>query len=768
MSTSAVNFSSSASHPVGSSGAHLLPLTNRCEESKSPYVRSHASNPTAWQLWTPETLALAKETNRLIFVSIGYSACHWCHVMAHESFADERVARLLNENFIPIKIDREERPDIDKVYMDFLQATSGGGGWPLNVFVTPDLEPIFGGTYWPGPESERAKGAQGAGFEDILKRVASAWKEQEQRCRESAKQITAQLKEFAQEGTLSGPTKSQELGQGDDDALELELLEDAYQHYRARFDKTFGGFGSAPKFPTPSHLAFLLRLGEWDGIVKDVVGEDEVQNARAMAVKTLEHMARGGIKDQIGNGFARYSVTRDWSLPHFEKMLYDNAQLLSLYLDAWLITSNPLFLDTVHDIATYLTSPPIQSSTGGFHASEDADSAPSAYDSEHKEGAFYVWSSSSFHKAIEDDKMAEICARYWNVREDGNVSPRYDVQSELEGQNTLSVTCTIPELAKEFAISESDAVKSVTTGRAQLLAWRERERPRPHLDDKIVVSWNGLAISALARTATALADSDPQASKTYLAAAESATIFISRELYDTSSKTLRRVYREGAGATNGFADDYAFLISGLIDLYEATFNDAYLSWADDLQKTQNALFLDQKRGGYYGTPEHQADILIRSKDAMDNAEPSANGASAGNLFRLAALLEDHSYAALANRTLRAFEVEMGQHPGLFTGLMSGIVCARLGVKPVVIAGPDDGSSNGEVSQALRTLRSMCRPGSTVVRIGGAQAQSDWLRSRNEVLAQVDPQRQMVQVCEGTSCKLIKASEIVEILKGTHV
>ena len=241
--------------------------------------------------------------------------------MAAESFANDRIAQLLNEHFIPIKIDREERPDIDKVYMDFLQATSGGGGWPLNCFVTPDLEPIFGGTYWAGPESERkGKGGQ-AGFEDILKKVASAWKEQEQRCRDSARQITEQLREFAQEGTLSGPGKSQELANGDEeDELELELCEEAYQHFVERYDEKYGGFGSAPKFPTPSHLSALLRLGEWDGIVKDVVGEDEVANARAMTVKTLSRMARGGIKDQVGNGFARYSVTRDWSLPHFEKM----------------------------------------------------------------------------------------------------------------------------------------------------------------------------------------------------------------------------------------------------------------------------------------------------------------------------------------------------------------------------------------------------------------------------------------------------------------
>lgn len=246
--------------------------------------------------------------------------------MASESFAHDRIAQLLNESFIPIKIDREERPDIDKVYMDFLQATSGGGGWPLNCFVTPDLEPIFGGTYWAGPDSERnGRGGQ-AGFEDILKKVGLAWKEQEKRCRDSARQITEQLREFAQEGTLSGPGKSQVLDEGqgqdndDDDELELELLEDAYQHYVERFDEKYAGFGSAPKFPTPSHLSFLLRLGEWDGIVKDVVGEEEVENAKNMVLKTLESMAKGGIKDQIGTGFARYSVTRDWSLPHFEKM----------------------------------------------------------------------------------------------------------------------------------------------------------------------------------------------------------------------------------------------------------------------------------------------------------------------------------------------------------------------------------------------------------------------------------------------------------------
>lgn len=275
------------------------------------------SNPTAWQLWNPDTLALARETNRLIFVSIGYSACHWCHVMAHESFEDTRIAQLLNERFIPIKIDREERPDIDRQYMDFLQATSGGGGWPLNVFVTPQLEPIYGGTYWPGPKSERAQ-MGGANFEQILQKVAQAWKEQESKCRASAASITGQLREFAAEGTLGG--RGGKVSDTDADGLELDLLEEAYEHYNGRFDSKYGGFGGAPKFPTPVHLSSLLRLSQYGSAIQEVVGHNEVAHARGMVVKTLQHMAKGGMKDQVGNGFARYSVTRDWSLPHFEKM----------------------------------------------------------------------------------------------------------------------------------------------------------------------------------------------------------------------------------------------------------------------------------------------------------------------------------------------------------------------------------------------------------------------------------------------------------------
>ncbi|KAK3055027.1 hypothetical protein LTR09_004187 [Extremus antarcticus] len=557
-----------------SSQDRVVSLTNRCGESKSPYVRSHIDNPTAWQLWTPETLELAKQTKRLLFVSIGYSACHWCHVMAHESFDDPRIAQLLNEHFIPIKIDREERPDIDRQYMDFVQATTGGGGWPLNVFVTPDLEPVFGGTYWPGPKSERAQ-MGGANFEQILLKVSSAWKEQEDRVRENGKKIIEQLREFAQEGNLGGRS-GEKVEDDEHDGLELDLLEESYQFYKGRFDSVYGGFGSAPKFPTPAHLKHLLRLGSYCPEVREVIGDDECLEARNMAVKTLETMAKGGIKDQIGHGFARYSVTRDWNVPHFEKMLYDNAQLLPVYLDAYLATKSQLFLDTAHDIATYVTTKPMISSLGGINASEDADSLPTAIDKEKREGAYYVWTMDEL-KAILTEQESRICAKYWDVRPKGNIDRRADIQGELEGQNTLCVKYECAELAKKEKMEEQEVRQIVQSGRQKLLAYREKNRPLPALDDKIVTSWNGLAIAGLARAGAALQ------TPAYTEAAVKAVECIRQNLFDETSHTLRRVYREGPGETPGFADDYAFFISGLIDLYEATFDSSWLEFADMLQ-----------------------------------------------------------------------------------------------------------------------------------------------------------------------------------------
>ncbi|KAF2811716.1 uncharacterized protein BDZ99DRAFT_461711, partial [Mytilinidion resinicola] len=712
-----------------------LKLVNRLSESRSPYVRSHMNNPVAWQMWGSEAIALAKKSNRLLFVSIGYAACHWCHVMERESFENRDVAALLNASFIPIKLDREERPDIDRIYMNYVQATTGSGGWPLNVFLTPGLEPIFGGTYWPGPGSTTVM-KDGIGFVGILEKIRDVWKNEQQRCLESAKEITAQLREFAQEGTISRQ------GEAEPEGLDLELLEEAYEHWAAKFDPAHSGFGGEPKFPTPVNLAFLLKLGQYPSAVEDMVGQKDCDNAKEMVLNTLKAMNRGGIHDQIGNGFARYSVTRDWSLPHFEKMLYDQAQLLSVYLDAYLISKDAELLDAVYDIATYLTSPPMQSSTGGFFSAEDADSFYRPNDKEKREGAFYVWTLKEF-QSILGDRDAEVLARYYNVQENGNVEPEHDAHDEFINQNVLAISSTPEALGKEFGLSNEDVLKTLKDGREKLRAHREKERPRPSLDDKIVVAWNGLAIAALARTSNVIGGLDKERSSRYLKAATDAAAFIKKELWNEKDGTMKRVYREGPGDAPAFADDYAFLIKGLIELYEATFDDAYLEWADRLQQTQISLFWDTAHLAFFSTAAHQTDLILRLKDGMDSAEPSTNGISAQNLDRLALLLDDDTYSTRARQTCDAFEAEVMQHPFLFASLLDSVVVGRLGLKSVALTGEGE-----RVEKWLQSWRE--KAGGVVSRVGGG-ARSEWLRKRNKLVGSLDVKKESVMVCEGGRC-----------------
>ncbi|KAI4181422.1 MAG: hypothetical protein LQ348_005022, partial [Seirophora lacunosa] len=630
-------------------------------------------------MWGDESLALAKKHNRLLFLSIGYAACHWCHVMEKESFSSPEIAEILNAHFIPIKMDREERPDIDAIYMNYVQATTGSGGWPLNVFITPDLEPVFGGTYWPGPNhSMTAQGtllSRTVGFLEILEKMKRVWTTQESKCRESAKDITRQLREFAEEGV-----HSRQMGEEQEaDGLEIDLLEEAYQHFLKKYDITNGGFSIAPKFPTPVNLLFLLRLGQWPRAVKDIVGDEECSKAAAMVVNTLRKMARGGIRDQIGFGFSRYSVTKDWSLPHFEKMLYDQSQLLDVYLDAFLITRDPEMLGAVYDIATYLTSPPMAAPTGGFYSAEDADSYPTHSDKEKREGAYYVWTLREFHSVL-GDREGNICARFYGVQADGNVARENDPHDEFISQNILNVTTTPAALAKQVGMAESDVTTILKEGRKKLREYREKNRPRPALDDKIVVCWNGLAIGALARTSAALEDIDPEKAATCRKAAVDAANFIRKELFDESTKTLYRVYREGRGDTPGFCDDYAFLIHGLIDLYEATFDETYLQFADMLQTSQTRLLHDSStpHGGFFTTAPSSPHLLLHLKSGMDAAEPSPNSVSATNLFRLASLLDHQPYRDLALNTIAAFEAEVEQFPWCFAGMLGAVVMARVG------------------------------------------------------------------------------------------
>lgn len=424
--------------------------------------------------------------------------------------------------------------------------------------------------------------------------------------------------------------------------------------------------------------------------------------------------------------------------------LYDQAQLLPVYLDAYLQTKDPELLSAIHDIATYLNTPPLRSSSGGFFSAEDADSLYRPADKEKREGAFYVWTLKEF-QTILGDRDADILARYYNVKDEGNVSPEHDAHDELINQNVLAISSTPEKLAKEFALSVEEVERILNEGRAKLLEHRNKERPRPALDDKIVVSWNGLAIGALARTAAALSSADSTKSKPYLEAAEKAASFIKQELYNSSSHTLNRVYREGPGNVPGFADDYAYLIAGLIDLYEATFNDTYLQWADDLQKAQLKLFWDTEHLGFFSTPENQSDLIMRLKDGMDNAEPGTNGVSARNLDRLGALLEDAEYSKKARETASAFEAEIMQHPFLFPGMMDTVVVGKLGIKHSVITG-----SGQRVEEWLKRYRTQPAALGTVSRIDNGVG--EWLRQRNPLVKAMDANKEGVMVCEQGTCR----------------
>ncbi|MCJ1285369.1 hypothetical protein MMC26_004709 [Xylographa opegraphella] len=759
---------------VEEKGADAGLLRNRLSESRSPYVRGHMNNPIAWQMWNAESLALAKKLNRLLFVSIGYAACHWCHVMERESFLSPEVAHILNSSFIPIKIDREERPDIDAIYMNYVQATTGSGGWPLNVFLTPDLEPVFGGTYWPGPYSSIATVGDSATFIDILEKLRDVWQTQEEKCRSNAKQITKELKDFAEEG-IHGHQLGEKV---DGEGLEIELLEEAYQNFARQYDQVNGGLGLPPKFPTPVKLSFLLRLGQWPDAVKDIVGEDECAHAAAMAITTLRKMARGGIRDQLGHGFARYSVTADWSLPHFEKMLYDQAQLLDVYLDAFLLTHDAEMLGAACDIATYLTSPPMAAPHGGFYSAEDADSRPTHADGEKREGAYYVWTLKELQSVLADPlAAADLCARFYGVLADGNVAPEHDPHDDFLRQNVLRVASTPGALAQQLGMAEAEVIRLLRDGRRRLRQHRERERPRPAVDDKIVVGWNGLAIGALARASAVLRHIDGGQAAACEEAAVRAAAFIEAELFDADTGRLWRIYRNGRGDTPAFVDDYAFLIQGLIELYEATFREEFLRFADTLQGScvpsvvrfcpspplpphippsqnqakasptaaQLSLFL-APTGGFFTTPSPPSPtppLLLRLKPGMDTAEPSPNATSARNLHRLSSLLADQAYARAARATVRAFEAEVEQWPFSYPGMLAGVVMERLGVEGVVIVGGEgdepgggdehepEGKDGPRVKHYLQTLRRELRPARTVVRLRGERG--GWLRGRNGLL-----------------------------------
>jgi len=697
--------------------------TNRLAHEKSPYLLQHAHNPVDWYPWGEEAFAKARSENKPIFLSIGYSTCHWCHVMAHESFENEDVAAFMNREFVNIKVDREERPDVDRVYMTFVQATTGGGGWPMSVWLTPDLKPFVGGTYFP-PEDRYGQPA----FKTVLERVATAWKENHDKIVEQGGKIVAALRESQSTATAEGK-------------IDAAVLDAAYQQIDRSYDPKEGGFGNAPKFPRPVTLNFLTRFYARDP------KRESGKRALEMTLFTLRKMAAGGMHDHIGGGFHRYSVDRYWHVPHFEKMLYDQAQLAVAYLDAFQITRDQKHEAVARDILDYVARD-MTSKEGGFFSAEDADSPVVAGignpgHEKTAEGAFYVWTKKEIDAALGD--ASEIFDFHYGVQPQGNAPEGSDPQDEFRGKNILIERNTISETAQHFRKTEEEIGKLLAQSREKLFSIRSK-RPRPHLDDKIIAAWNGLMISAYARGAQVL--DEPR----YLEIATRAGRFLRTNLYDEKSKLLYRNYRSGRSDIEGFADDYAFVIQGLLDLYEASFDVEWLKFAVQLQETQDRLFFDEKNGGYFSTSGKDESVFLRMKDDNDGAEPSASSIAALNLLRLSQFRDDPAAAGAerARKTIDAFTTTLSHFPSAMPQMLVALDYSLSKPRQIVIAGKKDAP---ETKALLKEVHRHFLPKTVLVLADGAEGQK-YLGEKNDAIRAMSPidGKPAAYVCENFTCK----------------
>ena len=727
--------------------------TNRLAQEKSPYLLQHAHNPVDWYPWGEEAFAKARCENKPLFLSIGYSTCHWCHVMAHESFENEEVAATMNREFVNIKVDREERPDVDRVYMTFVQATTGGGGWPMSVWLTPDLKPFVGGTYFP-PEDRYGQPA----FKTVLERIAAAWKENHDSIVEQGGRIVAALRESQSGATAEGK-------------IDAAILDAAYRQIDHSYDPKEGGFGNAPKFPRPVTLNFLTRF-----YARDPRSEPG-KHALEMTLFTLRKMGAGGMHDHIGGGFHRYSVDRYWHVPHFEKMLYDQAQLAVAYLDAFQITRDQKYEAVARDILDYVARD-MTSKEGGFFSAEDADSPVVARignpgHEKTAEGAFYVWTKKEIDAALGD--ASEIFDFHYGVQAHGNAPEGSDPQDEFRGKNILIERHTIAETAKHFGntgilpvrpvgVSPADpereqAVRDLLKRCHEKLFSIRSKRPRPHLDDKIIAAWNGLMISAYARGAQVL--DEPR----YLEIATRAAKFLQANLFDPSRKTLYRNYRGGRSDIEGFADDYAFVIQGLLNLYEASFDVEWLKFATQLQETQDRLFFDEKNGGYFSTSGKDESVFLRMKDDNDGAEAAASSVAALNLLRLAQFRDDPAAAGAerARKTIDAFATTLSHFPSAMPLMLVALDYSLSKPRQIVIAGKKDAP---ETKALVKEVHRHFLPNTVLFLADGAEGQK-YLGEKNEAIramSAVDG-KPAAYVCENFTCKapVIEPKKLAELL-----
>jgi len=659
-------------------------FTNRLAREKSPYLLQHQHNPVDWHAWGEDAFKKARAENKPIFLSIGYSTCHWCHVMERESFENEEIAKFLNQHFVSIKVDREERPDVDKIYMTFVQAMDGHGGWPLNVFLTGELKPFYGGTYWP-PESKFGR----PGFMQVLTQIQKAWSERRDQLVESSSEMHKRLADITERET---PGK---------EVLTAEVVRKAASALKENYDKKYGGWGTAPKFPAPSQPSFLLSYG--------VKHKDD--EAVQMVLHTCERMASGGIYDQLGGGFSRYSVDRIWLVPHFEKMLYDNAQLLSLNLDCFLASGEEGYADVARDIIRYvlrdMTHP-----EGGFYSAEDADS-------EGKEGKFYCWTLSEMKEVLTLEEL-KVATRVFGVTEKGNFEDHSD-PNPLPNQNVLSIVST------NVSPAEEPLLKSA---KEKMLQARSK-RVRPHLDDKVLASWNGLMLGAIARAHAVLGD------EAYLKAARKNLKFLQDKLWDAKAKTLYHRWRDGERDSVQLLDAYAYLLSGVIELYQAALDPKDLEFAIALAESMIAKFYDREHGGFWQSSA--GDLILRVKEDYDGAEPSGNSVAIVSLLKLGKITDRKEFTEAAEKSLRLFSERLRELPQAVPHMLSALAFSLEEPKRVVIAGDQNRPA------LLRAAHAVFQPNKVV--LGNVGAVEEFAKT-----LPVKDGRATVYLCTGTACQ----------------
>jgi hypothetical protein len=652
-------------------------MSNRLANETSPYLRQHADNPVEWYPWGEEALQLAQAEDKPILLSIGYAACHWCHVMAHESFEDEATAEIMNRHFINVKVDREERPDLDAIYMNAVVLLNNGqGGWPMTVFLTPDGKPFYGGTYFP-PTPRYGMPS----FPQLLQGIANFWHNR----RDEVEKSVAEIHQHLQQNALV-----QNLGQGQ---LEDSIFERALSVLLRRFDHDKGGFGQAPKFPPSMIIEFLLRmrLQKNDGMAGDSL-------ALHMAEHTLKMMAYGGMYDQLGGGFARYSTDNDWLVPHFEKMLYDNALLARVYLHAWQVTGNTLYKRITEETLDFVARE-LRHESGGFYSSYDADS-------EGEEGKFYVWSAQEIRQILGDE--AELFMRYYDVTEGGN----------WEGHNILNMKSEPEEVAQSLGLDMVEMERHLAAAKAKLYDVRA-QRVWPGLDDKVLTAWNGLMLAAFAEAGRVLKRAD------YTAVAQQNAQFLHETMRRENGRLLR-TWKAGSQAKyNGYLEDYAYLADGLLALYQSSFEEKWFVWARELAEMMLAHFRDEENGGFYDTSDDHEALIQRPKDVQDNATPSANAMAAQVLLKLSLYTGDGRYWDITERMVAAMSEWMVRAPSGFAHWLSAAAFILGEPQEVAIAGKP-GAADTEA--LLDVLYRAYRP-NVVVAVGKDGEQVELLRER---------------------------------------